>query len=402
MCRYGQYLCLDPGQFQDTNQGLSMLVFAENSWQLLSATIVFLVGLFLALSLSRFFKIAPKHAVFLYLWHGAFCLFYFHYSLHNIADSTSYYTYSLEYDLGPALGTAGIYFLTSFFSAGLGLSYGGVFLVYNIIGFIGMLAFAGALQQIVAGAGRRGRWVAIAVVLLPGLSFWSVAIGKDALAFMAAGLSTWGALDLARRYPALIVAALSFLVARPHIAGIMLASIAFAQLFSSRISLVKKFFLTAILLPGAYFGVGFGIQYAGLGEAESIGDLTEYFEKRQGYNLDGGSSVDIFSMSIPMRLLTYLFRPFFFDLGGRLGLVVSFENLFLLAIILSSIFMIFRGRRTALNRFAWFFFLSFIIVSWFTLANSTANLGIAIRQKWMFLPMLLLLALSYCFRVKRR
>jgi hypothetical protein len=211
-----------------------VLVFADTAWKIFSAAIIFLAGAFLAVSLGRFFKIPQKRAVFFYAWHTAFCLYIFHYSLTNIADSTLYYIKSLEYNEGLSLGTDGIYFLTSFFSAGLGLSYGGVFLVYNIFGFIGMVAFASSLQHVTFGASRFARQTALAIILMPGLSFWSSAIGKDALTFMAAGLATWGALDLSRRYPALFIATLAFLLARPHMAGILLACITFALMFASR------------------------------------------------------------------------------------------------------------------------------------------------------------------------
>ena len=35
------------------------------------------------------------------------------------------------------------------------------------------------------------------------------------------------------------------------------------------------------------------------------------------------------------------------------------------------------------------------MITWLSLANTTANMGIAIRQKTMFSPMLLMLMLSY-------
>jgi hypothetical protein len=172
-------------------------------------------------------------------------------------------------------------------------------------------------------------------------------------------------------------------------------------LFSSGLGLVKKTFLMMLAVPATVAAVAFGLQYAGLGEAEGIGDVAEYFETRQGHNLGGGSSVDIASMSVPMRMITYLFRPFFFDAGGVLGLFVSVENLLLAILIISATLVVLKGRRVEVHRFAFILFASFAIISWVVLANSTANLGIAIRQKWMFLPMLLLLTISYTFKSRK-
>lgn len=355
----------------------------------------------MSLAQKHVFAVSHRRAILFYLWHTAFCLFYFLYSLTNVADAQNYFRTSLIYDFGPEFGTRGIYFLTSWFSVGFSLSYGGTFLVYNIIGFIGMLAFASALQEVTRGASAFARRTSLLLVLLPGLSFWSAAIGKDALTFMGAGLATWGALNLSRRYPALVVATLAFLLARPHMAGILLASVALALLFASRVGLIKKALLLLVALPSAAVAVTFGAQFAGLGEATSAEDIVAYFEQRQGYNLEGGSSVDIAGMSVPMRLLTYLYRPFFFDAGGMMGLIVSFENVVLVLVTLSALGLWLLGRKSQLG-FPLIFFVVFSAAAFFVLSNTTANLGIAIRQKWMFLPMLLLLSVSILFRPKKR
>lgn len=371
-----------------------MLVFADSPWHVLTALVIFLAGLWIALILRRVFTISHEQALLFYLWHSAFCVLYFSYSLNNVADSTLYYLDSLTYDLGPGLGTRGIYFLTSLLSGGLGLSYGGAFLVYNVFGFIGMLAFASALQQILATASTFPRQVALLFILLPGLSFWSSAIGKDALSFMAAGLAVWATLGLGHRYPAMLVSCLAMLLVRPHMAGILLVSLAVALLFFSRISAGRKIALATVTIPAAIVAVGFGAQFAGLGEAAKIEDVGDYFQTRQAHNLGGGSSVDIASLSIPWRMMSYLFRPLFFDASGALGLVVSVENLFLIAIFGYAACMRFLGRRSTLDSCALSFFLIYSAASWFVLANTTANLGIAIRQKWMFLPMMFAIAFS--------
>lgn len=379
-----------------------MLVFADSAWHVFSALIVFLAGFWVALAQKRLFSVGHNHAILFYLWHTAFCLYYFYYSLGNVADSTAYYIHSVEVAWRFGLGTRGIYALTSLFSSGLGFSYGGVFLVYNLFGFIGMLAFASALQQILSKSNRRMQYLALITVLLPGLSFWSSAIGKDALTFMGGGLAVWAALDISRRYPAIVISVLAFLLARPHMAGILLASLAVALLFAARMGGIKRVVLVVATLPAAYAGVIFGLQFAGLGDAAVLTDIEDYFEVRQGYNLGGGSSVDISGMSLPARFLTYMFRPMFLDAGGVLGLIVSVENAFLAVMIISALVMKMLGRKSTLNLFAFIFFSAFVFVSWFVLSNVTANLGIAIRQKWMFLPMLLAIAFSYMPQARRR
>lgn len=378
-----------------------MLVFADNAWHILAGFLVFSGGLTIALVQKSIFGVPEKRAIALYLWHSFFCMFYFWYSLNNTADSTLYYLNSLDYHSGFSFGTSGIYFAVSFFSQGLNFSYGNVFLVFNILGYIGLLGFASALQDVTRSGRRNIRRLSTLFLYLPGLSFWSSAIGKDALTFMAAGLVTWAALDLGRRMPAIVLGAVLFLFARPHMAGILLISFCLALLVSSHLGAVRKLAFLAIAVPLSVVAVQFGLSYAGLGDASGSADIIEYFKTRQGHNLGGGSSVDIAGMSVPMRLFTYMFRPLFFDANGIMGLVVSLENLMLLMLLLAAVF---RTKRTKsdLGRFAFMFYLIFALASWFILANTTANLGIAIRQKIMFLPMLIVLLFSLWKGVSRR
>ena len=92
------------------------------------------------------------------------------------------------------------------------------------------------------------------------------------------------------------------------------------------------------------------------------------------------SGLDITTMSLPMQVFTFLFRPLFFDAPGMLGIIVSFENVFLLFITLIFLFKggilyIIKGDFAVKTAF-----FSFITVS-IALAQISGNLGIAIRQK---------------------
>lgn len=380
-----------------------MLTFADGPWHVFANLAIFLVGLWIALGQKRLFAVPQKRAVVLYLWHSFFCMFYLWYSLNNTADATNYYLYSLDYGAGFKFGTAGIYYLVSLFTQVLHLSYGGVSLLFNIAGYIGLLALASALQSVTANSSRRVRRLSTLILFLPGLSFWSSAVGKDALTFMAAGLATWAALNIKRRVAAFAISVLLFLLPRPHMAGILLLSFTLAMLLSSKMGLYKKAALLAISVPLSIVAVQFGLSYAGLDDATNANNVAEYFETRQGHNIEGGSSVDIASMSIPIRMLTYLFRPLLFDASGFLSLVVSIENLILIFVVVQVVFR-FKRTHSVLDRFEFLFLMLFAAVSWFILANTTANLGIAIRQKIMFLPMLMVLLFSYWHKlpVRRR
>lgn len=370
-----------------------MLSFADTPWHVISNALAFLLGLSFAFMQRRVFRLQLNYAVVLYLWHTLLCIYYYYYSVNNVSDSTIYYMYSLDLDVPFGFGTVSLYYLTAIFSDFLNMSYFGVFMIYNIFGYIGLIAFSSALLAMTRGRRIGVQRAALALPLLPSLSFWSAAIGKDALAFMAAGLICWGVHNVRKRYYALIVATALFIMVRPHVAAVLISSVAIAFILAMKTRLPTKIFFSALCIPAAAVAVYFGAEYAGLGIGTSTLDLTEYVSARQQSNLEGGSSVDIASMNVPARMFTYAFRPLFIDAAGMLGLVVSFENLALLLIFILSMIHLAK-RPLILPNFETMFFMLFCLVSWLLLANTTANLGIAVRQKWMFMPMLLMLMMS--------
>ena len=371
-----------------------MLTYADSSWHILSAVIVFFLGLLLILFQGRVFQVPQRRALLFYCWHTFFCLCYLNYSLSNTADATLYYLESIHYNGVFNVGTKGIICLTSLFSNTLSMSYGGVFLVYNLFGFIGMLSLASALQQVTVNSTQRVKQTALFLLLTPGLSFWSSAIGKDSLSFMAVGLVCWASLRIKYRYPAIILGCITLLFVRPHVFCVMLGSFVVAIVLASRLDLLKKTVILTAFIPLVVSGAIFTAEYVGLGNASGLEDVQEFIDSRQSHNLGGGTSIDIASMSLPLRMFSYLYRPFFLENSSLFGLVLGVENLFLLVTTGYLIWVTFVGRRSQLDRFSMWFFLTYSFFLWFVFANTTANLGIAIRQKWMFLPMIFLITFS--------
>jgi len=135
------------------------------------------------------------------------------------------------------------------------------------------------------------------------------------------------------------------------------------------------------------------INYIGLSEADGLSDVDAYVDKRQNSNLSGGSSLDIASMSLPMQMLSYLFRPLPFEAHTLFALIASLDNIILIYLLILGIVAYLEKSKPSIesNRiFLWVYFFICLMM----LATTTANLGIAMRQKWMFLPCLIFLLLS--------
>jgi hypothetical protein len=238
---------------------------------------------------------------------------------------------------------------------------------------------------------------------MPSVSFWSSAIGKDAISFMATGLALWAALDFRRRKLIMIVAVIVMLVVRPHMAVLMVLAISVSMLLQTMVSFAQRTLVGGMALASAAWLVPFALNYSGLGSTDVAINLAAYVEQRQGYNQKGGGGIDISGMSLPMQLFTYLFRPLPFEAKDLFSLAASLDNVVLLVLVVLGGLEMLKRRKNAMrvtseNRvFLWVY----LLFASLPLAVTTANLGIAVRQKWMFAPMLIFLFVSVIGRPRQ-
>ena len=153
--------------------------------------------------------------------------------------------------------------------------------------------------------------------------------------------------------------------------------------------------MLALALGGSVVLVPYAIKFAGVSDDGSLSSnsLEQYIVKRQNYNMDGGSSVDISSMSLPFQMFTYAFRPLPTEARSFTSLFASLDNFILFVIVIIVGKRIFKRPPNQYGdnlSFLWVFTLT----TWIVLSVTTSNLGIAMRQKWMFIPILVYLLLS--------
>ena len=362
-------------------------------YHVFSASVVFFVGALVSICFGKSFGVASAKSLTLYFWHTAFSVFYCLYALRIGGGAVSYYHYGQEWTGRISFGTASVRAMSALLVSGFGLSILGTFMVFNIFGQIGLLAFWGSLREAVAGKSGQVRVLVPVIIFLPSVSFWSSALGKDAIAFMATGLALWSSLSLSRRGLLMMLAISLMLIVRPHMAGIMVMAIGLAALMDPKASALKKVGLVCVAVGFAAVLVPFALRYAGVGSEVDAQALADYIDKRQSYNTEGGGGVDVASMSLPVQLFTYLFRPVIFEARNVFALAASLDNLLLLGLFVVGGFALLRRRKSGLNEnrtFMW----AYSLGSWLVLAMTTANLGIALRQKWMFVPMLIFLLIS--------
>lgn len=362
-------------------------------WHLISTFIVFIIGLMVCFLLKRSFNLPILRVVFLYIWHSVFCVLYAYYVVKHGGDAISYYTRALEGNIAFSLGTSAVRYIVFVLVEFFQLPFLSLFFIFNILGSIGLLAFDASLRTITKEKSQILRLFSGLIVFLPSISFWSSAIGKDAISFMAIGLALWASLDLKHRTYLMAFSILSMLLVRPHMASLMLVALFFSIIFEANLSFIKRFLMVVVGGLATLTITFLAIDYIGLGGSLSIESVIEYFDKRQGFNMDGGGGVNISEMSLPVQLFTYLFRPLPFEAHNLFVFAASVENVILLLIFIAGIIGIIRQKSNiAINNR--FFLWIYCGLSWGILSVTTANLGISARQKWMFVPMLIFLLVS--------
>lgn len=102
-------------------------------------------------------------------------------------------------------------------------------------------------------------------------------------------------------------------------------------------------------------------------------------------------SDQLVSAPFPLKLISLLYRPFFFDSGGFFGLVASVQNVFMLFVtfVLVRNHRIWRAmfRESLPIRFATIFLFALILL----LSFMYYNVGLGLRQREMFTPALYLI-----------
>lgn len=371
--------------------------------QVLLALVVWVSSVYLVLYVGSKFETKALKSLAIHFWHTLFSLSYGLYVTTYGGDAFVYYERSLDYEFILKPGTHTVIAFTSFFSNLPGSSFLSVSLVFQTFGSIGLIAFDAAIRE---GRIQRPwfRLVCQCLVFLPSLSFWTSGIGKDSVAFLGIGLLSWYVAKnkFSLRY-ILPVIVILFLV-RPHIAALMVVAFSLGTLMAKS-GVKKKTRLTVggISFIGVLILVPFALKYAGVGDTANPSDVVEYIEERQGENTHGGGGIDIRGMPVPILLLSYMYRPLPFEAHSVAALAASVDNMLLIILSLIAFNLLLRNRRGIFERDrALLFSFVYTFLSWLILASTTANLGIAMRQKWMIVPILVILLINLVGRIPSR
>jgi hypothetical protein len=296
-------------------------------------------------------------------------------------DSALYYYDELGlFKNGFGLNTAFITYVVQLAKNAFGGTYLDYFLVFQSIGFFGIALLMRTFDEIYEEVGLQQPMYTYFLLLMPGLHYWTAAIGKEAPIFLGLCITLWASISFKQRWIWLAMGMLLMLAIRPHIAVITAGAFAAAVLVDRNTRLAIRLPLLALSLAGMAFAAAtvWSTFQIDVTNVDTYTDILSGTEAVAASESAGRTAV---TGSYPIRLLSLLFRPFFFDAGGALGLIVSMENLVLL--ILMATIIVHLRTTTALTRmvpFVRYAIVSSAVIT-IVLALGYYNVGLGIRQK---------------------
>jgi len=304
------------------------------------------------------------------------------------------------YSITEEQGTYFIHALNFFPSNVLGLSYFTGTMLYSLLGFIGLTYFYIIAKSLVPYNSQfKGYYLFPGLFYLPNLHFWSCAVGKDTLLFLCIAFFMYGLMQPMKRIPMLVIALFLSYFIRPHMAFFMLVSFSLVYVNSTKISIFQR-----VLFLGLMIGISIAIlpsvmEFVNL-EETTVESFEEFSDVRSTLlsRANVSTAIDISSYPFPLKVFTFLYRPFFFDINGIPAVIASFENLLLLILSIK----VLRNKPLLTFRMAPFIIqgmVCFLIIGTLAFSQSLGNVGIMIRMRNMFLPGLLIFILwSFSFQ----
>ena len=273
----------------------------------------------------------------------------------------------------------------------MGMSFLSNTMFYSMLGSFGITYFFLIAARLVPyNIMVRGYVLFPLIFFLPNLHFWSAGVGKDTLLFLCIGMFACGLMKPFQRIPLLVMSILLSMAIRPHITLFLMVGFGLAYVFGGKVSPFQRFLFSAVMI-----GIGIAIlpsvmEFAKIEEASAEGfDKFATGKAEVLSRASTGSAIDISSYPFPLKVLTFWFRPFFFDVRNINGLIASLENLVLVIVFIKAM------RTNPIGAFKAAPFVIkglviFLIVGTLAFSQSLGNVGIMIRMRNMFLPGLII------------
>ena len=344
----------------------------------------------------------PKFILLLFLYHTIFVFDYWYNLSLNCGADACFYWFITRSTLNSSHSWFSYFGLSSNFLLFINYPlvkffktdflYG--FFLYGIMGFLGIINLYKILKHYdYAKIKFFGISLYVLILFLPNMHFWTAAIGKDSLSFFCISYLFFHIIKYKNfNYKFLLTSFFLFLI-RPHIAVFLLCSVGAAViLHNKKLPLSRRIFfgvIAAVIIPVL---VSITLSYAHLDF--DVDDISENFQSSQfALAAQASSAIPMTDYILPVKIFTFFFRPFIFDVhdGATFGLAV--EDTFTFLFFIWALKLRFKWKLKPPYQMQAILFFTAINTIFYCYRDT--NLGIIIRMKNMSFPFLL----AYCFYV---
>lgn len=291
-----------------------------------------------------------------------------------------------------------MYLINYFPSNILGLSFLPGMFLFSLFGFWAFLFIMLTIKSFIPDLSELnqvtlfGYSIMPFIFMLPNMHFWSVGIGKDTLLFFSVSLILYSLVDVKKRWMGILIGTLIGYYLRPHVLLFLAAGYGISYIFSGKLNVFQKIIFSVIASAIFFPLLNNVLEFARIEEfsTEHIDDFSTSKSKALSV---AGSGIDFSTYPYPLKVLTFIFRPFFFDINGIPAFIASVENLiqlFLVIFFLRNKSFKFVFKSNIVIRTSFFYF----IIGALAFAPVMSNLGIIIREKNMLMPGFLIFILG--------
>lgn len=342
--------------------------------------------------------ISKKTYFTLFLYHTLFSVISYFYILKYNGDACHYWErkQNIDYSSWKSFLNVGTDFvvLINYPFVKFGVPFFVGFLIYSIIGFIGILNFIKFSNFIFKDGFYIKKFNVLNLIFfLPNLHFWTSLIGKEVLMFYGLSSIFYCIVSYKLKSFHSVFSLLLIILIRPHVALILISSISIILLITSNYSVKKKIVILSLISGINIILLKLVFQLTKIYYFDI--DRISYFNRFSILSFkNSGSYVPMLDYNYFYKLFSFNFRPLFFDANSIFSYMASAENCIILFIhIIFAYYVTINYKKISFPIWAKIIFL-YVLISSVIFVERYANLGIFMRTKIMFQPFMII-ALLY-------
>lgn len=331
--------------------------------------------------------------ILLLIYHLIFTIFTYHFIKLNGGDAIGYWFQNDSFDLAIrswkdylGIGTKFVLLINYPFVNYLKFPIEFGFIMYSLIGFLGILQFK-KLTELWVGKSIYLFKINFLPILyfLPNLHFWTANLGKESICFLC--ISTIFLQLKRREYTSWqFLSAIFFLVLiRPHVALMVIFSIGLIYSISKSTKLKHRI---ALGVATTLFSLVCFYLFLQLSKVRYFDwDRLKYYNEYSILSFkNSGSYVPMLEYNYVEKFFAFFFRPIFYDASTAYSWILSTENALILLIHSIAIFLVIKFRARVKVDSLFKIIIIYTCISGILYVQRYAGLGIFVRTKIMIQP----------------